>query len=224
MDQNIYKKAILENDYVIKTNLEGNITFVNENFCKTSGFCEHELLGSKYNKIIKLSQNNQKINKNMLKNIFLGKNWQGVIENETKTGDFLYLDTNICPVRDEKENIIEILAFGNNVTEHIKLINYDKMTNLKNRESLRNQIQKNKNYITVIANLDSFSEINEFYGGYTGDKVIQECAKRLTNVFSKNCVYRLQGDEFAVLIPLPYRFDREFQIDSAKNKLKSLFE
>ncbi len=64
MDENIYKKAILENDYVVKTDLEGNITFVNDNFCKISGFEENELLGSKYNKIIKLDQINKKMYKN----------------------------------------------------------------------------------------------------------------------------------------------------------------
>ena len=224
MDKNIYKKAILENDYVVKTDLEGSITFVNENFCHTSGFKENELLGCKYNKIVKLDQFNKKINQCMLKSVFHGDDWQGIIENRTKDDDFFYLDVNIYPVRNEEENIIEILAFGNNVTEYVKLLKYDKLTNLRNRESLRTEIQKNKDYITVIINLDNFSEVNEFYGGYTGDKVIKESAIKLSNMFSQNCVYRLQGDEFAILIPLPYRYDREFQIDSVKNKLKSLFD
>ena len=113
----------------------------------------------------------------MLKTVFLGKNWQGIIENKSKSDDFFYLNTNIYPIKDENEKIVEILSFGNNVTDHVKLLKYDKLTNLKNRESLRLEIQKNRHYIIVIANLDDFSEVNEFYGGYTGDMVLKELQK-----------------------------------------------
>ena len=224
MDKNIYKKAILENDYVVKTDLEGKITFVNENFCEISGFAEDELIGLKYNNLIKLDQLNKQVNRTMLKSIFLGNNWQGIIGSRSKNSDFFYLDTNVSPVKDENDNIVEILSFGNDVTSHIKLLKYDKLTNLKNRESLRLEIQNNRHYITIIVNLDNFSEVNEFYGGYTGDMVIKEAAKRLSLVFGKDFVFRLQSDEFAILIPLPYKYDREVHIDSVKNKLKSLFD
>ena len=224
MDQNIYKKAILENDYVVKTDLEGNITFANENFCKISGFLQNELIGLNYNKLIKLDQLNKQVNRKMLKTIFLGRNWQGIIANRTKNDDFFYLDTSIHPIKNDQDQITEILSFGNNVTDHIKLLKYDKLTNLKNRESLRLEIKKDKHYISVIANLDNFSEVNEFYGGYTGDMVIKEAARRLSLIFSKDCVFRLQSDEFAILIPLPYRYDKEFYIDDVRNRLKSLFD
>ena len=224
LDELIYKKAILENDYVIKTDLEGNITFANENYCKISGFSQEEIIGIKYNKILKHDQLNKQVNRTMLKTVFLGKNWQGIMGNKTKEENFFYLDTNIYPIKDENENIIEILSFGNDVTDHIKLLKYDKLTSLKNRESLRLEIQKNRHYITVIANLDNFSEVNEFYGGYTGDMVIREAAKRLSEIFSKDCVFRLQSDEFAILIPLPYKYDKEYYIDNIKNKLKALFD
>lgn len=224
LDENIYKKAILEHDYVIKTDLSGNIIFANENFCKISGFNNDELVGFKYNKIIKLNQLNKRINQCMLKKVFLGKNWQGIVENKTKDEDFFCLDVNIYPVKDDENNIVEVLAFGNDVTEHVKLLKYDKLTSLKNRESLREEIQKNRHYVTIIVNLDNFSEVNEFYGGFTGDRVIKESAKRLVDVFSEDCVFRLQSDEFAILIPLPYKYEKEIYIDYVKNKLKSLFD
>lgn len=224
LDKDIYKKAVLENDYVIKADLEGNITFANKNFCTLSGFCHDELVGLKYNKILKLDKLNKQVNRNMLKTVFLGKSWQGIIENRTKDQDFFYMDTSIFPVKDEQGAVIEILSLGKDITDHIKLLKYDKLTSLKNRESLRAEIQKSKHYIMVIVNLDNFSEVNEFYGGFTGDKVIKECAKRFSDMFSQDFVFRLQSDEFAILIPLPYQYEKDIYIDDIKNKLKSIFD
>ncbi len=224
MNSEIYEKAIYDNKFVIKTTLDGNITFANENFCLMSGFDEEELIGQRYNKLINLDQLNKDINKDLLKTVFLGNNWQGILKNRAKDKESFYVDTNIYPIKDENDDITEILAFGNDVTEYIKLLKYDRLTNLKNRESLRAEIKKETHYISVVVNLDNFSEVNEFYGGYTGDKVIQGSASRLLEVFSRNCVYRLQSDEFAILIELPNEYDKEFYIDSMKYKIKSLFD
>ena len=224
LDKIIYKKAILENDYVVKTDLEGNITFVNDNFCTISGFSREELLSLNYKQLVKLDQLNKQVNRKMLKTIFLGRNWQGIIANRTRDNDYFYLDTSIHPLKNDQDQITEILSFGNNVTDHIKLLKYDKLTGLKNRESLRLEIKKDKHYAIVIANLDNFSEVNEFYGGYTGDMVIKESAKRLSELFTNDCVFRLQSDEFAVLIPLPYKYDKAIYVNSLKNRLKSLFD
>jgi len=224
LNTEIYKEAIYNNKFVIKTNLDGNITFANENFCQMSGFDENELIGQKYNKLINLDKLNKNLNKDLLKNVFSGNTWNGILKNRTKNEKSFYVDTNIFPIRDNNNEITEIVAFGNDITDYIKLLKYDKLTNLKNRESLRAEIQTNQHYIAVVVNLDNFSEVNEFYGGYTGDKVIKESAVRLSHIFSKDCVFRLQSDEFVVLIPLPAIYDKAERVDNMKNKLKSLFD
>ncbi len=44
-----YKRAIEQSNIVSKTNLEGIITFVNDEFCKISGFSREELIGQNHN-------------------------------------------------------------------------------------------------------------------------------------------------------------------------------
>ena len=50
------------------------------------------------------------------------------------------------PLHVTNENIVELLAFGCDITEHVKLLKYDKLTNLKNRESLSAEIKTNKKF------------------------------------------------------------------------------
>jgi len=44
-----YKRAIEQSNIVSKTNLEGVITFVNDEFCKVSGYTREELIGVNHN-------------------------------------------------------------------------------------------------------------------------------------------------------------------------------
>jgi len=61
-------------------------------------------------------------------------------------------------------------------------------------------IEKSTNPVLAIVNIDSFKEVNDFYGHTVGDKVLQEFGKLLKNFCSKYNlkVYKLSGDEFAV--------------------------
>lgn len=53
----------------------------------------------------------------------------------------------------------------------------------------------------ILLDLDGFKEINDVYGHLTGDRVLEEVARRLENgVRPGDLVARLGGDEFAVLL------------------------
>jgi len=223
MDHTVYKQAIHDNGYLTKTDIEGNITFVNDNFCKISGYSKDELIGKKHS-IIKSYNIKQNLFEDMWKTILDGKRWNGIVENIAKDGTPFYMDTNIYPVKNEKGEIVEFIAFRNNLTHYIHLLNFDTLTGLKNRDSLKNEIETDKTYILTVVNIDNFSEINEFYGGFIGDKIIIECAKRLKNIFSGSSVFRLHGDEFAILKQLPFKYKKEEISNIVKNKLKSIFE
>ena len=73
----------------------------------------------------------------------------------------------------------------------------DTLTNLPNREKLLLDIKNKDNYIGIL-NIDSFKEINDFYGLEVGDVVLQKVANIIKNSISERC-YRLSGDEFAVI-------------------------
>jgi DNA-binding response OmpR family regulator len=79
-----YKDAVDESSIVSKTTPLGIITYVNEQFCKLSGYSKEELIGNNHN-ILKHPDMNVEIFKDMwhtLKN--LKKSWSGKIKNKKK--------------------------------------------------------------------------------------------------------------------------------------------
>ncbi|SER60986.1 EAL domain-containing protein [Halopseudomonas bauzanensis] len=83
----------------------------------------------------------------------------------------------------------------------------DALTGLPNRERLLLDLQKGRPLTLVLLNIDSFKEINDFYGSQCGDHVIRELADGLrrhvhdTPAWKAVRVYRMPGDEMALLFP-----------------------
>ncbi len=78
----------------------------------------------------------------------------------------------------------------------------DSLTGLPNRLKLIEDINNTPNPILAIINIDSFNEVNDFYGHKVGDFILKEMAKRLRNIASKYNfnLYKLSGDEYGILV------------------------
>lgn len=74
----------------------------------------------------------------------------------------------------------------------------------------------------ILINIDDFSKVNEVYGKQTGDIVLLEAAKKITeNCTAGEIIARLSGEEFAVLSPEPtinFIIDLTEKIRSSINK------
>jgi diguanylate cyclase (GGDEF)-like protein len=81
-------------------------------------------------------------------------------------------------------------------------IYYDQLTHLPNRVLLLRHISEANSPALILINIDDFKEINATYGYRAGDKVLQCAADKLNQILpdSATGVYRLNADEFAVLI------------------------
>ncbi len=81
-------------------------------------------------------------------------------------------------------------------------IYYDQLTHLPNRVLLLRHISEANSLALILINIDDFKEINATYGYRAGDKVLQCAADKLNQILpdSATGVYRLNADEFAVLI------------------------
>ncbi len=85
----------------------------------------------------------------------------------------------------------------------------DALTEIENRAAYVRRLEKIENiknttseYAIVLFDIDHFKHINDNLGHLTGDSVLKKCAKLLVEVFDfPGCnVYRIGGDEFAVII------------------------
>src|SRR5471030_784624 len=82
---------------VSKTDLEGNITYVNPYFIQISGYVESELLGAPQN-ILRHPDMPAEAFADLWETIKNGMPWTGMVKNRCKNGDFYWVLANITPV------------------------------------------------------------------------------------------------------------------------------
>lgn len=203
---NSYQLAMDESSIVSKGDLYGRITYVNEKFCEVSGYSKEEALGKPHN-ILRHPETKSETFKELWETIQAKKVWKGILQNRGKNGDY-WVDIAILPILDEKQNIVEYIAIRHEITQMIKqqealdnIANTDALTGLGSRYKLNQDIQKSSKPAIAIFNVDNFSQLNDFYGHKTGDKIIQKIAHQISDKLMKEKyeLYHLQGDEFVVL-------------------------
>ncbi|WP_263832113.1 EAL domain-containing protein [Sulfurospirillum oryzae] len=77
----------------------------------------------------------------------------------------------------------------------------DPLTRLPNLYRLRHDLEEINNFTLIIANIDNFKLLNDFYGFVVGDFILESFAKTLKVELQDVAVYRIAGDEFAILVP-----------------------
>ncbi|WGL58513.1 PAS domain S-box protein [Pigmentibacter sp. JX0631] len=97
------------------TDKKGNIVNVNENFVKISGFSKEELLGNNFS-ILNSNMHEKEFFKQLWSTILEGKTWKGQINNAKKDKTIFVLEVIIFPLKNLKGEIINFLAFSNDVT------------------------------------------------------------------------------------------------------------
>jgi len=115
-----YFRVLTESSIVSKSDINGVITYVNDNLCDVSGYKREELIG-KAHSIFKHPQNTENMYKEMWETILEGKAWRGRIENLNKNGDSFLADTIIIPLKNKEEKISEFIAIRQDVTEYVNL-------------------------------------------------------------------------------------------------------
>ncbi len=120
---NEYKDAIDRSSIVSKTDINGTITHVNDEFCKISGYSESELIGQNHN-ILRHPDTSSLFFKNMWDIIKNRKEiWYGIVKNSSKSKKDYYVDSTIKPILNSNGDVVEFIAIRNDVTKLIKLNN-----------------------------------------------------------------------------------------------------
>jgi len=113
-----YKEAIEKSNIVSKTDTNGIITFVNDEFCNISGYSKKELIGKNHN-IIRDPSISKSQFKLLWDTIQAKKTYKATVKNKAKNGSTFYVNTTVTPILNEKNEIEEYIAIRYDVTKEV---------------------------------------------------------------------------------------------------------
>jgi PAS domain S-box-containing protein len=142
-----YIEAIENNNIVSKTDINGIITFVNDEFCKISKYSRDELIGKNHN-IVRHPDIPPSHFKKLWNTILAKQTYKATVKNLAKDGSVFYVNTTIFPILDDYGNIIEFVAIRYDVTKATNIAE-----KLKHRDRLMYQQARLASMGEMIANI-----------------------------------------------------------------------
>jgi len=96
---------VTNNEYILtdkdlivsNTDMQGNITYINDDFLRISGFTEAELIGQPQN-IVRHPDMPAEAFEDLWRDLKAGKPWTGFVKNRCKNGDFYWVKANATPI------------------------------------------------------------------------------------------------------------------------------
>jgi len=170
-----YRDAVDHAMIVSKTDKHGIITYINDNFCKISGYSSDELIGQNHN-IVRHPDMHKEVFKDMWQTILQKKPWHGIIKNLRKDGTYYIVDTIIYPILDTSGEITEFIALRKDITDQI----HDK-ARLESRETELQAILNNQDSIVLfVSKNEGILSINKRFFEYFDYKDTNEFKKKHT--------------------------------------------
>ncbi|MCU7834058.1 MAG: EAL domain-containing protein [gamma proteobacterium symbiont of Taylorina sp.] len=224
----------------IITNANSEIQYVNAQFEALTGYTLDEVRGKKTS-LLKSDDTPDEIYKDMWETILSGKTWRGEINNRSKNGDTFWVYATVSAIHNARDEITHFVSVQENITLRkqyeerlLKQSNFDDITELPNRllaidrlnQALASTKRSKLNLALMYIDLDDFKKINDSMGHDTGNKILVECASRLTQLMrSDDTVARLGGDEFLILmVGLEDREGAERAAEKILNALSNPYE
>ncbi|MBL4750074.1 MAG: PAS domain S-box protein [Amylibacter sp.] len=143
IDRDVFVQALDVHSIVSVADVRGNILYVNDLFCRVSGYSREELLG-KNHRIVKSDQHPPEVFKAMWRSIAKGDVWQGDIKNKKKNGGFYWVKTMIMPVLNTAGKPYQYVSIRTDITDR-KLA---ESALVANREKLKTALRVQSEFLS----------------------------------------------------------------------------
>ncbi|BBL90651.1 aerotaxis receptor Aer [Vibrio rotiferianus] len=86
-----------DEELISTTNLQGVITYANDNFCRVAGYTSDELIGQNHN-IVRHPDMPKEAFHDLWENLKKRKPWRGAVKNRCKNGQYYWVDAFVTPI------------------------------------------------------------------------------------------------------------------------------
>jgi len=183
-----YKNAVDIAYIVSKTDKDGVITYVNEEFCNISGFDRDELLGKKHN-ILKHKDTPREVFDELWYTIStLKKPWVGEIKNRTKNGGNYWVKTLINPIFNKNGEILEYISIRVDITAQKHMMDHFEnelsltSSNFDQSLHLMGEYESAISKSTIVSRMDKNLAIT-----YVNDKYLELAKYTQDELLGNNC-------------------------------------
>ncbi len=186
-----YQKVLNKSDIVSKADIDGNITYVNKNFIDISGYAETELVGNSHS-IIRHPDMPKETFEKVWNTITNKQTYQGTIKNRRKDGSSYYVDATIMPILDVDGEIKEYIGVRHDITDI-----------MNPKRQFLDDISSSNTPIVILAKIDNYSLLKEFYGASFTHKVEDFVTKNIKELIPEESgldkIYQLDSGEYGFI-------------------------
>lgn len=166
------KHAVDEHAIVSVSEVNGEISYVNEKFCMASGYSAQQLIGQKHT-ILHSGEHPDEFFQHLWDTIRAGKTWHGEIKNRNNRGYYYWVRTTIVPTLDERGEPVQFVSISADITEQ-KAASAALSENLKQIQFYKDALDEHA--IVSVANVQGdITYVNEKFcevSGYTSQELI----------------------------------------------------
>ena len=212
---------------IVITSAAGVIEYVNQAFCRLTGYTAEEALG-KNPRILKAGDQPAGFYQDLWDTVLRGEEWRGEFHNRRKDGSLFWESASISAIKDRKGAIKHFVAVKDDITERKQLrdqleqmAQFDMLTGLPNRRMVLDRLAQmvalssrgNQRFALLFVDLDGFKRINDTHGHEAGDRVLKTVAARLSACIRiSDIAGRMGGDEFIVILSVLTRYEDAGQV------------
>ena len=201
-------------EFIVITDSEFNIVYVNDKTLEISGYTREELIG-KHHSIFSAGGYDKKFVRDFYAKLKSGEVFSNIMKYKAKDGTIKDFFVNILPFK-VNGKITNYISYGKEITdkEHLeeqvnKLLYYDSITELPNISSFTKELNEYLKYFDLdkdigalcIVNPINFKSVNEAFGFSEGNEVLKEIGFRIKRCLNESdFVARLESDRFGFIL------------------------